>query len=690
MSEHSDGGGEELDLRRKLIRRNQLLDVIRRAYHRDIVSIKEYLLDAEQKGLSSIDANALASLPSIDLRGFLLFAPQECELNVLPCNECGGQLEIIHRESNRIVQYKNAIQQLEENEIDLRLELLNVKAQAKKDRDHLIDVVQRSKDGHSNFRNQIGELKSQLSASNAEIDRLTAEKASLEQKLDEQQPILLDHGRVVLEIEKEKKETQRWKEENRKQEEMYGKLQLENQSLLHEASLMKNTNEQLQSGVKSLMNKVQSEKSSCSSLRKELTESQARGNEASSRLAATEELNTTLVHDCESLSRKVCDLENDCKQLAVQTNDLELMLRHKEAENLSFRTWIKGVVGGDMEPTDAFATIDELVVDYEKVQQEQKKLSNLLASSTRQVYEICLVQESILTANGSELYKNHQLIPIAETSNESAQSVMGHLENADNSDVIEWRAVVENESDRNHVVSNLHNRLQIGHYSIEKTFEKERNRHERTLQKYQHENEKAAEQTRKALEELTMRLTEAQNVNRRYKSKLVKLQKYVFGIKPMLSSTEDLLANIRKEYSSGDNALHKLREDFMKLRTVTGNLLSLLQASRDQIGALNQTIQERDDDIVAREKVIETFEEMLQNITQRYADNERRRVKVTKEQSVQAVRHVVEVSTHADFLEKSPQQEKENQREALLPGRIFQIPEFQLSKLQFRKAIDRL
>jgi chromosome segregation ATPase len=682
MSEHSDGGGEELDLHRKLIRRNQLLEVIRRAYHRDVISIKEYLLDAEQKGLSSIDTHALASLPSTDLRGFLLFAPQECELNVLPCNECGGQLEIIHRESNRIVQYKHAIQQLEENEIDLRLELINVKAQAKDDRDRLMDVVQRSNDAHSNFRKQIGELKSQLSASNAEIDRLTAEKASLEQKLDEQQPILLDHGRVVVELQKEKEETQRWKEENRKQEEMYGKLQLENQSLLHEANLMKNATEQLQLDVQSLMNKVQSEKGSCSSLRKELAECQGRENEAIERLEATEELNTTLVHDCERLSRKICDLENDCKHLTVQTNDLELILRNKEAENLSFRTWIEGVVGGDMEPTDAFAIIDELVVDHEKVRQEQKTLSALFASSLRQVYESCLGQERILTANGSELHRNQQL------SNESAQSVMGHLENAENSDVIEWRAVVDNERDRNHVVSNLHNRLQIGQYSIEKTFEKERNRHERALQKHQGEKEKAAEQTRIALEELTMRLTEARNVNRRYESKLVKLQqKHVLAIKPTLSSAQDLLANIRKE----DNALHKLREDFMKLRTVTGNLVSLLQASRDQTRVLNQTIQERDDDIVAREKVIETFEEMLQSITQRYAENERRRVKVTKEQSVQAVRHVTDVSTHADFLEKQvPQQEKENQREALLPGRIFQVREFQLSKIQFRKAIDKL
>ena len=685
MSEHSDGGGEELDLRRKLVRRNELLDVIRRAYHRDVISIKEYLLDAEQKGLSSIDTNALASLPSIDLRGFLLFAPQECELNAIPCNECGGQLEIIHRESNRIVQYKNAIQQLEENEIDLRLELLNVKAQAKNDRDRLTNVVQRSNDAHSNFRNQIDELKSQLSASNAEIDRLTAEKASLEQKLDEQQPILLDHGRVVLELQKEKEESRHWKEENRKQEELYGKLQLENQSLLHQSCLMKNTNEQLQLNAQKSMNMLQFEKDSCSSLRKELAESQGREHEAVERLAATEELNTTLAQDRDSLSRKICDLENDCKRLRVLTNDLELMLRDKETENVSFRTWIEGVVGGDMEPTDAFATIDKLIVDYETLRQEQKKLSNLLASSIRQVYESCLLQERILIANGSELYRNQQVHPIAEISNESAQRVMRHLENADNSDVIKWRAVVENESDRNHVVSNLHNRLQIGQYSIEKTFEEERNRHERTLQKYQHKNEKAAEQTKKALEELTMRLTEAQNVKRRHEGKLVKLhQKYVCGIKPMLSSSQDLLLNIRKDAAEH----HKLREDFMKLRTVTGNLVSLLQASRDQIRALNETIQERDDDILAREKVIETFEEMLQTITQRYADNERRRMKVTKEQSVQAVRHVVDVSTHADFLEmekQSPQQEKENQREALLPGRIFQI-----SQLSFRKAIDKL
>ena len=695
---HSDdgGGGEELDLRRKLLRRNELLDVIRRAYHRDVISIKENLLDAEQKGLSSIDANALASLPSIDIRGFLLFAPQECELNIRPCHECGGQLEIIHRESSRIVQYKNAIQQLEENEIDLRLELLNVKAQAKNDRDRLIDVVHRSNDAHSNFRDQIGELKSQLSASNAEIDRLTAEKASLEKKLDEHQPILLDHERIVVELQREKEETQRWKEENRRQEQIYGKLQHENQSLLHQVSLMKNTTEQLQLDVQRSMNMLQSEKDSCCSLRKELAESQGRENEGITRLAAAEELNFTLAQDRDALRRKICDLEDDRKQLTTQKNNLEIMLRDKEAENVSFRPWIEGVIEGakqrgsiSVKPNitvqDAFSIIDELVVDHETLRQEQKKLSNLLASSIRQVYESCLVQERILTANGSELYRNQQLHPIAETTNENAESVMGHLENSDNSGVIKWRAVVENERDRNHVVSNLHNRLQIGQYSIEKAFENQRNRHERTLQKYQHDNEKAAEQTRLALEELTLRLTEAQNVNHRYERKQ---QQYVLGIKPTLSSAQDLLANIRNEYSNDDNVLKKLREDFMKLRKVTGNLLSMMQANRDQIRALNQTIEERDDDIVARDKLIETFEEMLKNITQRYADNERRRVKVTKEQSVQAVRHVVDATTHADFLEmekQSPQQEKENQSEALLPGRIFHV-----SKLSFRKAIDKL
>lgn len=137
-------------LRGRLDRRNALLDIIRKAYHRDVLVVKEHL----QRQGRTTNANAtdllvddLSSVPSIDLREtFRLFAPHECELRVRPCFSCGGQLEIIHRESARIVDFKYAIQVLQERERELRLELVGAKVEAQKDRDRLLDVVEKRKD----------------------------------------------------------------------------------------------------------------------------------------------------------------------------------------------------------------------------------------------------------------------------------------------------------------------------------------------------------------------------------------------------------------------------------------------------------------------------------------------------------------------------------------------------------------
>ena len=169
----------------------------------------------------------LSSLPSIDLRecGFHLFSPHECELRVRPCLHCGGQLEIIHRESSRIVQYKHAIQQKEEHEIDLRLELMDAKSQAKKDRDRLVDEMKRSQNDRVVLMNQIKHLKSQLSDSNAKIESLQGEKARLELSLEHQQPIISDHQRLVVEIQNEKEESQRWEKKFHEEEEKTVKLQ---------------------------------------------------------------------------------------------------------------------------------------------------------------------------------------------------------------------------------------------------------------------------------------------------------------------------------------------------------------------------------------------------------------------------------------------------------------------------------
>jgi hypothetical protein len=105
------------ELQERLDRRNRLLDSIRKSYHRDVLVVKEYLLKLKEKGnipeletIFFIDGQEidLKSIPSIDLKnqGLHLYAPEECELRLMPCFQCGGRLEVIHRESTRYMTLK--------------------------------------------------------------------------------------------------------------------------------------------------------------------------------------------------------------------------------------------------------------------------------------------------------------------------------------------------------------------------------------------------------------------------------------------------------------------------------------------------------------------------------------------------------------------------------------------------------
>lgn len=113
------------EFRLRLDRRNTLLDVIRKAYHRDILVIREYLV--QLKAGTSVKSILLGdpelkSIPSIDLRekGLYLFAPEECELRLQPCFHCGGHLEIVHRESSRISSLTKSCNDLNDEVNDLK------------------------------------------------------------------------------------------------------------------------------------------------------------------------------------------------------------------------------------------------------------------------------------------------------------------------------------------------------------------------------------------------------------------------------------------------------------------------------------------------------------------------------------------------------------------------------------------
>ena len=111
--------------RSRLKRRTELIEEIRCAYLRDVVLLKHFL---EQHLLHDERATLLdqwkKAIPSLDLRQqLMLYSPPECSLNVLPCEVCGGQVEIVHHDSSEIEKLAKALDHLDKNEEELRLML---------------------------------------------------------------------------------------------------------------------------------------------------------------------------------------------------------------------------------------------------------------------------------------------------------------------------------------------------------------------------------------------------------------------------------------------------------------------------------------------------------------------------------------------------------------------------------------
>jgi hypothetical protein len=124
--------------------------------------------------------------------------------------------------------------------------------------------------------------------------------------------------------------------------------------------------------------------------------------------------------------------------------------------------------------------------------------------------------------------------------------------------------------------------------------------------------------------------------------------------------------------------------------------------SREKIEAQKQALVEKENDITNRDAGIEQLEKMLENITHRYADNERRRIKITHEAAIQAVPAVSHTSSHADFLPTPliDSQNEQNKRPvcALVEGQIFNLKDENWPSrinvgsrgIQFRRALDKL
>jgi hypothetical protein len=104
-------------------------------------------------------------VPSLDMRPTLeLFAPGECSLRVKPCEQCGGSLEVVHRESKRVAALSKVCADLQKTEQECRSKAIRMEVQANKDRKALQALQERFSADREVFLRQINDLKDELAS----------------------------------------------------------------------------------------------------------------------------------------------------------------------------------------------------------------------------------------------------------------------------------------------------------------------------------------------------------------------------------------------------------------------------------------------------------------------------------------------------------------------------------------------
>lgn len=107
----------------RLKRRADLIAEIRKAYLRDIVTLKHVLNEQLSKDERvEVVQTWKKMIPSVDIRQHLmLYGPSEASFDTIPCDSCGGSVELVHHDSSEIEELSKALSHMDKNKDDLRL-----------------------------------------------------------------------------------------------------------------------------------------------------------------------------------------------------------------------------------------------------------------------------------------------------------------------------------------------------------------------------------------------------------------------------------------------------------------------------------------------------------------------------------------------------------------------------------------
>lgn len=212
-------------LRQRLTRRTAMIDEIRKFYLRDVVALKHVMRDVLTGTEREIIFREFESaIPSLDLsKALALHAPTNSDFRVRPCEQCGGQLEVIMRDSDEV--------------------------------DRLKKILSDCKDREQRFRLKLGTL-------DAEIETMTKEKAEgLKSHLEEKRFLYSEMKRLNKEHDEMKEELEELQRSNREVKQENDDFRSHNKELFESAErllVVEGENRELSRQLAERMSKLQS------------------------------------------------------------------------------------------------------------------------------------------------------------------------------------------------------------------------------------------------------------------------------------------------------------------------------------------------------------------------------------------------------------------------------------------------
>ena len=598
------------ELQRRLARRNAVLDEIRRAYHHDVIVVKEYLrrLRADgdlpppaRSGPNGEVYDPLLSLPSLDLRpALLLFSPSECELRLRPCNECGGRLEIVHRESSRVSTLRRSVTALQASEQDLRVRIARAEVRTAEAEANLEGARIKAEEDAEVFSHRVSELKRQVEGrEEAEeecvrlrraLSKLTAENAG-------QRKTLLVMDGKCRDLDEATDKIARLSTTVRRRDADVRELTIDRDECGRDNERLRRERDGLLGELTSLRHERSDLEGRCADTSRELSVVRDTNGRLSSALDESRGAAEALEDEIERTERERIEAEEKTERRRARLEgtilELEEEVRRKEESADLYRREVEDITRNLQSQTalaDKAKTVGDglasLNAEVTTLRGATADLSAFAISYARATYDHCVAQEAIVTNEGSDLPMS-RLSQSDGGDNCDVAVILERLRRGYGSEGIGWEGVMADGNSRRRILGLLGNRMQMGLFALEKIVEGLHIKREGMKRRLESGRARETAELRRAhdgeLTSLRMSLEEAQEDCERNEEQLrAATVQYECAERDVEKFRSDL-AVLRDQYSEKRKAIASLNQEVERKGEETEDLNRQVEKVRPRI-----------------------------------------------------------------------------------------------------------